>query len=73
MYESDCKFNDRCNTDFKKTGDCKLFVIRTDEGVVQVKILNNNARYQLEGHHRGQGMTCLQLKLQYVRHMVFSW
>ena len=49
MYESDCKSNNHCNTDCKKTGDCKLFVIRTDEGVVQVKKLNNNARTPVRG------------------------
>ena len=41
MYESDCKFNDHCNTSYKKIGDCKLFVIKADEGIVKVKTLNN--------------------------------
>ena len=31
IYEADCKFNDYCNNNCKNTGDCKLFVIRTDE------------------------------------------
>ena len=44
MYESDCKSNEFCNTNCEKRDFCKLFVIRTDYGVVRVKRLNNNAR-----------------------------
>ena len=43
MYENNCKSNQICNTDCKKNDYCKLFVIRTDEGLVKVKRLNNNA------------------------------
>ena len=43
MYENNCKLNENVNTDCKKNDFCKLFVIRTDEGVVKVKRLNNNA------------------------------
>ena len=43
MYDTDCKFDEHCNIECKDTGHCKLFVIRTDEGVVQVKRLDNNA------------------------------
>ena len=43
MYESDCKFNEHYNIECKDIGYCKLFVIRTDERVVQVKRLNDNA------------------------------
>ena len=55
MYKSEYNFNNHCNTDCKKTGDCKLFVIRTDEGVVQVKILNNNARIPVRGTSQAAG------------------
>ena len=55
MYESDCKFNDHCNTDYKKTGDYKLFVISTDEGVVQVKRLHNNARIPVRATSEAAG------------------
>ena len=37
LCETDCKFNYHCNIDCKTIDDCKLFVMRTDEGVVQVK------------------------------------
>ena len=46
MYNNDCKLNENCNIDCKRTDSCKFFVIRTDEGVVKIKILNNNARFQ---------------------------
>ena len=34
MYNTDCHLKKDCKIDCKKTGDCKLYVIRTDEGVV---------------------------------------
>ena len=53
MYNLTVNLMNHCNIDCKKTGDCKLFVIRTDEGVVQVKRLNNNARIPVRGNIRG--------------------
>ena len=49
MYDNDCKLNEFCNTDCNKKDSCKLFVIRTDEGVVKIKRLNNNARIPVRG------------------------
>ena len=55
MYENNCKLNANCNTDCKKNDSCKLFVIRTDEGVVKVKRLNNNARIPVKGTPEAAG------------------
>ena len=55
MYENNCKSNQICNTDCKKNDYCKLFVIRTDEGVVKVKRLNNNARIPVKGTPEAAG------------------
>ena len=55
MYENNCKLNENCNTDCKKNDFCKLFVIRTDEGVVKVKRLNNNARIPVKGTPEAAG------------------
>ena len=57
MYENNCKLNANCNTDFKKNESCKLFVIRTDERVVKVKRLKNNARIPVREHQRPLAMT----------------
>ena len=51
MYDNDCKLNEFCNTDCNKENSCKLFVIRTDEGVVKIERLNNNARIQIGRAH----------------------
>ena len=53
MYDTDCKFSEHCNGKGKGTGHFKLFVIRTDEGVVQVKRLNNNTRIPVRGTSQG--------------------
>ena len=39
----------------KRNDSCKLFVIRTDEGVVKVKRLNNNARIPVKGTPEAAG------------------
>ena len=44
MYDTNYNSIKRCNLDCKKTGHCKLLVIRMDGGIVQVKGLNNAAR-----------------------------
>ena len=49
MYDTDCKFNEHCKINCKRATHCKIFVIRTDEGVAQVKSLNNNARIPVRG------------------------
>ena len=46
MCDTNCNLNEICNNDCKKNESCKLFVIRTDEGVVKVKRLNNNAEFR---------------------------
>ena len=55
MYENNCKLTENCNTDCKKNDFRKLFVIRTDEGVVKVKRLNNNARILVKGTPEAAG------------------
>ena len=55
MYENNCKLNANCNTNCKKDDSYKLFVIRTDEGVVKVKRLNNNARIPVKGTPEAAG------------------
>ena len=49
MYDSGCNFDEHCNIECKNTGHCKLFVIITDDGVVKVKKLNENARIPVRG------------------------
>ena len=55
MYENDCKSNEFSSTDCKKNDSCKLFVIRTDDEVVKVKRLNNNARIPVKGTPEAAG------------------
>ena len=55
MYENNCKLIENCNTHCKKNDSCKLFVIRTDEGVMKVKRLNNNARIPVKGTSKAAG------------------
>ena len=49
MYINDRNLNENCHIDCKKTDSCKFFVIRTDEGVVRIKRLNNNPRIPVKG------------------------
>ena len=49
MYNTDYNFKTDCKIDCKKTGNCKTYVIRMEEGVVEVKRLNNNARIPVRG------------------------
>ena len=44
MCDTDCKFNGNCKADCNKIVNCKLYVMRTNDGVVEVKRLSNNAR-----------------------------
>ena len=55
VYDTGCKFNKDCNIECKDTRHCKLLVIRTDEGVVQVKRLNDNARIPVRGTSQAVG------------------
>ena len=49
MYNTDCNFKKDCIIDCKKTGNCKLYAIRTYEGVEEIKRLNNNAKIPFRG------------------------
>ena len=55
MYENNRKSNEICNIACKKNASCKLFVIKTEEGVVKVKRLNNNACIPVKGTPKAAG------------------
>ena len=52
LYHTDCRFcknKNECKENCKHRSLCKLFVMKTDEGVVRVKRMNVNAKLPSKG------------------------
>ena len=50
LYKDDCKLSDDCTMKCNKKEElCKFFVMKTDQGIVRVKKLCNNAKLPVRG------------------------
>ena len=58
LYHTDCQFcknKNECKENCKHRSLCKLFVIKTDEGVVRIKRVNKNAKLPFRGTEGAAG------------------
>ena len=58
LYHTDCQFckdKNGCKENCKHRSCCKLFVIKTDEGVVRIKRVNKNAKLPFRGTEGAAG------------------
>ena len=51
-----CKDKNECKENCKHRSCCKLFVMKTDEGVVRIKRVNKNAKLPFKGTEGAAGL-----------------